>query len=113
MGNQSAFFLDGVPLNTTYINSPALVPTQDAIQEFRVDSNAVSAEFGRFAGGVINMASRSGTNEIHGSVYEYLRNRVLNANTFFNKRNPAQITPATCFHPKPVRRYSRWTDSPR
>jgi hypothetical protein len=97
MGNQSAFFLDAVPLNTTYINSPALVPTQDAIQEFRVDSNAVSAEFGRFAGGVINMASRSGTNDIHGSAYEYIRNRVLNANTFFNKRNPAQIVPTPAF----------------
>jgi hypothetical protein len=97
MGNQSAFFLDGVPLNTTYINSPGLVPTQDAIQEFRVDSNAVSAEFGRFAGGVINMASRSGTNEIHGAIYEYIRNRALNANTFFNKRNPSQIIPTPAF----------------
>jgi hypothetical protein len=86
MANQSAFYLDGVPLNTIYINSPALVPTQDAIQEFRVDSNAVSAEFGRFAGGVVNMASRSGTSTFHGSAYEYIRNRVLNANTFFNKR---------------------------
>ena len=86
MSNESAFYLDGVPLNTTYINSPALVPTQDAIQEFRVDSNAVSAEFGRFAGGVVNMASRSGTDQLHGSVYEYLRNKVLNANTFFNDR---------------------------
>ena len=76
MSNESAFYLDGVPLNTTYINSPALVPTQDAIQEFRVDSNAVSAEFGRFAGGVVNMASRSGTDQLHGSVYEYLRNKV-------------------------------------
>ncbi|MBT9330096.1 TonB-dependent receptor domain-containing protein [Paracidobacterium acidisoli] len=84
MANQSAFYLDGVPLNTTYINSPALVPTQDAVQEFRVDSNAVSAEFGRFAGGVVNMATRSGTDAFHGSAYEYIRNRVLNANTYFN-----------------------------
>lgn len=97
MGNQSAFYLDGVPLNTTYINSPGLVPTQDAIQEFRVDSNAVSAEFGHFAGGVINMASKSGTNAFHGSVYEYIRNRVLNANTFFNKRDPAAIIPTPAF----------------
>ena len=86
MANQSAFYLDGVPLNTSYINSPALVPTQDAIQEFRVDSNAVSAEFGRFAGGVVNMASKSGTEQLHGSAYEYIRNKVLNANTFFNNR---------------------------
>jgi hypothetical protein len=97
MSNQSAFFLDGVPLNTIYINSPALVPTQDAIQEFRVDSNAVSAEFGHFAGGVVNMASRSGTNSFHGSAYEYIRNRVLNANVYFNKHNPSNIIPTPAF----------------
>lgn len=97
MSNQSAFYLDGAPLNTIYINSPALVPTQDAIQEFRVDSNAVSAEFGHFAGGVVNMASRSGTNSIHGSAYEYIRNRVLNANTYFNKHNPTNIIPTPAF----------------
>jgi hypothetical protein len=98
MSNESAFYLDGVPLNTTYINSPALVPTQDAIQEFRVDSNAVSAEFGRFAGGVVNMASRSGSNAFHGSAYEYIRNKVLNANVFTNKDNPAAgIIPRPAF----------------
>jgi hypothetical protein len=87
MANQSAFYLDGVPLNTVNANSPGLVPVQDAIQEFRVDTNAVSAEFGRFSGGVVNMATKSGTNEIHGSAYEYLRNKVLNANDFFNNRS--------------------------
>ncbi len=87
MANQSAFYLDGVPLNTTYINSPGLVPTQDSIQEFRVDTNAVSAEFGRFAGGVVNMASKAGTDQWHGSAYEYIRNKVLNANTYFNNQN--------------------------
>jgi hypothetical protein len=86
MSNESAFYLDGVPLNTTYINSPGLVPTQDAIQEFRVDTNAVSAEFGRFAGGVVNLASKGGTNQFHGTAYEYVRNKVLNANNFFNDR---------------------------
>jgi hypothetical protein len=90
MSNQSAFYLDGVPLNTVNANSPGLVPVQDAIQEFRVDSNAVSAEFGRFSGGVVNMATKSGTNDIHGSAYEYLRNKVLNANDFFNNRSGVQ-----------------------
>ncbi len=87
MANQSAFYLDGVPLNTVNANSPGLVPVQDAVQEFRVDSNAVSAEYGRFSGGVVNMATKSGTNQYHGSAYEYLRNKVLNANNFFNNRN--------------------------
>jgi hypothetical protein len=87
MSNQSAFYLDGVPLNTVNANSPGLVPVQDAIQEFRVDTNAVSAEFGRFSGGVVNMATKSGTNSLHGTAYEYLRNKVLNANDFFNNRS--------------------------
>jgi hypothetical protein len=85
--NQSASFLDGGPLNVIYANLTTLVPTQDAIQEFRVQTNNLSAEFGRFTGGVINLTSKSGTNDLHGSAYEFLRNRVLNANTFFNNRS--------------------------
>lgn len=87
MANQSAFYLDGVPLNTVNANSPGIVPVQDAIQEFRVDTNAISAEFGRYSGGVVNMATKSGTNEFHGTAYEYLRNKLLNANNFFNNRS--------------------------
>jgi hypothetical protein len=82
--NQSAAFLDGAPLNNAYYNILALTPTQDSIQEFKVQTNTLSAEFGRFAGGVINLTSKSGSNEYHGTLYEFLRNRVLNANSFFN-----------------------------
>ncbi len=82
--NQSATLIDGAPINTSYTNSVSLVPTQDAISEFRVSSNAVSPEYGRFAGGVINLSTKSGANDFHGSVYEYLRNKVLNANYYFN-----------------------------
>lgn len=88
--NQSASFIDGAPINVTYINLTSLVPTQDAIQEFRVQTNALSAEFGRFAGGVINLTTKSGSNEFHGTAYEFFRNRVLNANTFFNNRAGVQ-----------------------
>ena len=95
MANQSAFYLDGVPLNTVNANSPGLVPVQDAIQEFRVDTNAVSAEFGRYSGGVVNMATKSGTNAIHSTVYEYLRNKVLNANDFFNNRSGVKLNAFT------------------
>src|SRR5438309_10454975 len=73
-------------MNTSYNNAVQLVPTQDAIQEFRVQTNNLSAEFGRFAGGVVNLTTKSGTNQFHGSAYEFLRNKVLNANTFFNNR---------------------------
>lgn len=82
-GNQSAEYLDGQPLNITYINLPILIPTQDSIQEFRVQTGNVSAEWGRFAGGVINLSTQSGSQHVRGEVYEYLRNRLFNANDYF------------------------------
>src|SRR5436189_824264 len=84
--NQSAEYLDGQPLNIGYINLPLLVPTQDSISEFKVQYNNQGPEWGKFSGGVINLSTKSGTNTWHGSAYEYLRNRVLNSNEFFNKR---------------------------
>jgi Carboxypeptidase regulatory-like domain len=82
-GNQSAEYLDGQPLNIGYINLPVLIPTQDSIQEFKVQTSNLGAEWGRFAGGVINLTTKGGTNFFHGDVYEYLRNRVFNANDYF------------------------------
>lgn len=84
---QSASFIDGASINVTYLNATAFVPTQDAIQEFRVETNNVSPEFGRFAGGVVNMITKSGANSFHGSAYDYLRNTVLDANDFFDNQN--------------------------
>jgi len=85
-GNQSVEYLDGQPLNITYINVPILIPTQDSIQEFKVHTGNLPAEWGRFAGGVTNLSTKGGTQFIHGEVYEYLRNRVFNANDFFLNR---------------------------
>ncbi len=82
-GNQSAEYLDGQPLNIGYINLPLIIPTQDAIGEFKVQYNNVGPEWGKFSGGVINFSTKSGSNEWHGSAYEFLRNKVLNANQFF------------------------------
>src|SRR6202171_4416282 len=82
-GNQSAEYLDGQPLNIGYINLPVLIPTQDSIQEFKVQTSNLGAEWGRFAGGVTNLSTKSGTNFLHGEAYEYLRNRIFNANDFF------------------------------
>ncbi len=82
--NEHVTYLDGAPVNVSYINLTSLVPTQDAIQEFRVQTNNMGPEFGRTAGGAISLATRSGTNNFHGTAYEFLRNKVLNANTFFN-----------------------------
>jgi hypothetical protein len=88
--NQSAAFIDGAPINASYVNLTALVPTQDAIQEFRVQTNNLGPEFGRLAGGAVNLTTKSGTNDFHGSAYEFFRNRVLNANTFFNNKAGVQ-----------------------
>jgi hypothetical protein len=91
--NQSASFLDGVPVNITYGNIVALVPTQDAVSEFRVQTNNNTAEYGRFTGGVINLTSKSGGNEFHGAAYEFLRNRELNAANFFANKSGAGRAP--------------------
>ncbi len=82
-GNQSAEYLDGQPLNIGYINLPVLIPTQDSIQEFKVQTSNLGAEWGRFAGGVTNLSTKGGTNYLHGEAYEYLRNRIFNANDYF------------------------------
>lgn len=84
-GGQSATFIDGAPINIGFANSAVLVPIQDAVQEFQISTNNVSAEYGRFAGGIINLATKSGTNKFHGGVYDYVRNNVFNANTWFDK----------------------------
>ncbi len=82
-GNQSAEYLDGQPLNIGYINLPVLIPTQDSIQEFKIQTSNLGPEWGKFAGGVTNLSTKSGTNAVHGEVYEYVRNRIFNANDYF------------------------------
>ena len=85
-------YLDGVPLNIIGNNPSwsAFVPTQDAIQEFKVETNDVDPAFGRFAGGIISFSTKNGTNDFHGSAYEFFRNTVLNANNFFLNRSHNQ-----------------------
>jgi len=84
--NEAAEYLDGQPLNIGYINLPLEVPSQDSIGEFKVQYNNLGPEWGKFAGGVINLSTKSGTNTWHGSAYEYLRNKVFNSNEYFNKK---------------------------
>jgi Carboxypeptidase regulatory-like domain len=93
MANQSVEFWDGAPLNNGNASGLVMVPTQDSLQEFKVQTNNLSSEFGRFAGGVVNFATKSGTKEFHGDLYEYLRNKVLNSNTFFNNAHPGTAIP--------------------
>ena len=91
MANQSMVWLDGSPVNGSYINITALIPSQDSLQEFKVATNNLSPEYGRFAGGVVNFTTKSGSNQIHGSAYEFLRNADLDANTFFNNSNGTPV----------------------
>src|SRR5262249_16391111 len=85
--NQSAAFIYGASVNVSYVNLTSLVPPPDAVQEFPGQTNNPDSGFGGFPGGVINLTSKSGTNLYHGSAYEFLRNKALNANTFFNNRS--------------------------
>ena len=85
--NQSASYFDGVTVqDSAYGNIVVLTPSPEAVEEFRVQTNNSSAEFGRFTGGVVNIASRSGTNTYRGSIFEQHRNKALNSNTFFGER---------------------------
>ncbi len=84
--NQGAEYLDGQPLNIGYINLPIIIPTQDSVGEFKVQYSNLGAEWGKFSGGVVNLSTKSGTNQWHGSGYEYFRNKALNANEYFNKQ---------------------------
>ncbi len=84
LATQEAIFVDGAPVQANFGNATAYVITQDAVQEFRVESSVVNPQYGRFGGGVISFGTKSGGNRIHGSVYEYFRNTIFNANNFFN-----------------------------
>src|SRR5215831_5550039 len=91
---QNAFQLDGVD-NTSYsnsfrgLNAQVVQPSVEALQEFKIQSNAYSAEFGRSAGALVNAVTRSGSNELHGTIYEFLRNSNMDASNFF--ANKAQL----------------------
>jgi hypothetical protein len=82
-GNESAEYVDGQPVNIGYINLPILIPDQDAISEFKVQYNNLGPEWGRFAGGIVNLSTKGGSNTFHGLAYEYLRNKVLNSRPYF------------------------------
>ncbi len=89
MTNSNEFMLDGATAILANMNAASIIPTIDAIEEFKIHTNAMSAEFGRTGGAVVNVVFKSGTNTPHGSVYDFWKNRVLNANTWVNNRNAA------------------------
>ena len=103
---QNDFRLDGINDNIEIYGgnytgtNAAIVPPPDAIQEFTLQSGDFNAEFGHSTGGVVNAAIKSGTNGVHGDLWEYLRNNDLNANYFFNRT----CTGSSCVS-KPIPEY--------
>lgn len=87
--------IDGVtavaPQNNIGINEKVYEPQVDAVAEFNVQINSLAAEYGRFGGGVINVVTKSGTNRLHGTAYDYLRNSVLDSNNFFSNRQGVKL----------------------
>jgi hypothetical protein len=81
------FLLDGGLDNNLLSNGIVYTPNPDAVQEFRILTSNYTAEYGRNAGGVVSLVTKSGTNEIHGSVFEYNRNDTFAANRYFNNKN--------------------------
>jgi hypothetical protein len=79
----NSLVVDGGNNNNAYLADLNVNPTVDAVQEFKVQSNVMSAEFGFTAGGVVNMVTKSGTNQAHGTVYEFFRNDKLDARRAF------------------------------
>ncbi|HYL74551.1 MAG TPA: carboxypeptidase regulatory-like domain-containing protein [Bryobacteraceae bacterium] len=79
------FLLDGVDNNDLAINQYSVAISTEAIQEFKVQASTYSSEFGRSGGAQINIATKSGTNQFHGVLYEYLRNADLDAKNFFDR----------------------------
>jgi hypothetical protein len=81
-GRSNNYSVNGGDGNDLFANLPAIEPSPDSIEEFRVISNTFDAEYGRNSGAVVNVVTKSGTNDLHGSLYEFFRNDVLNAHPF-------------------------------
>ncbi|MSO19238.1 MAG: hypothetical protein EXQ56_02055 [Acidobacteria bacterium] len=101
----NSFLLDGTDINDIWNNTPGSVAGVslgvDTIREFKVLVNNYSAEYGRAGGGVVLSVTRSGTNELHGSAFEFLRNSALDARNFFDRDS---LFPSKVTDPPPFRR---------
>jgi hypothetical protein len=83
-GRANNYMVNGGDGNDIFVNAPAIQPSPDAIEEFRVLTNTFDAEYGRNSGSVVNVVTKSGTNSIHGDFYEFLRNDALNTKGYFD-----------------------------
>ncbi|MGH9538357.1 MAG: carboxypeptidase regulatory-like domain-containing protein, partial [Terriglobales bacterium] len=81
-GRSNNFSVNGGDANDQFVNLPTVQPSPDSIEEFRVLTNTFDAEYGRNSGSIVNVVTKSGTNQFHGNMYEFFRNKVLNANGY-------------------------------
>jgi len=84
----NAFLVNGAEVNETKNMGAGLIPNADSVAEFRLLTNSFSAEYGKFTGAVMNSVTKSGTNSIHGDVFEFYRNQGMNANSWFSGAKP-------------------------
>jgi hypothetical protein len=84
------YLFDGISVLQPEPGQVAFFPNIDAIQEFKIESNSPPAEFGRFNGGVVNLTTKSGSNSLHGTAFEFFRHEDLNARNYFARSNPDQ-----------------------
>jgi hypothetical protein len=82
--NANAVLLDGGQVLNSTTNDTSYTPPLEAVEQFKVNTSSFQAEYGRTAGGVLNVTTKMGTNQLHGALYEYFRNDALNANTYSN-----------------------------
>jgi Carboxypeptidase regulatory-like domain/TonB-dependent Receptor Plug Domain len=82
------FMMDGVDINDPVLSGLVVSPPLDAINEFKLEQNSYSAEFGRAAGGVVNLTMKSGGNRFHGELFEFARNKAFSARSFFDAQTP-------------------------
>jgi hypothetical protein len=87
-GRSNNYSVNGGDGNDLFANLPAVQPSPDSVEEFRVITNSFDAEYGRNSGAVVNVVTKSGTNDFHGSAYEFFRNDVLNAHGFTFQPTP-------------------------
>ncbi|NYF51834.1 TonB-dependent receptor [Tunturiibacter gelidoferens] len=81
------FQINGVNLNDMSQNQITFQPSINTTSEFKIDNSTFSAEYGRSSGSIVNISTRSGTNELHGEVFDYFRNEALDARNYFNRPN--------------------------
>lgn len=85
--------VDGLSSVNAYVPDVNINPNVDSVQEFKVQTNTMSAEYGFTLGGVVNLVTKSGTNQYHGTLYEFFRNNALDANSWANNRAARPIQP--------------------